>query len=308
MSSTNDSRTERLAAALASTTHTASSELMSVDDSPPSDLVHEASAGFCSECTDQPHSIRCEGCAGDFYCEVCFQALHHRGSRRSHVNFPALSPLLASLPPPRAVVAAAAAAAAAAASSSSASVGGAAMVGGDSDESDDDHKVAPLAMLGGAAPSGSILDRSQFMPLRLHYNERRLLRLVEAALNVSEYTDKVDIKGLGRARAARIGEQLKAVFACLCGLLVAEDYEAGKVLMTTVDAAGHGTFYSSAFEIARRYKVLNPDKMRNDYGKLLCECGYKPEEKRYRKDVIALHSTPPPLSPPPRLSSFRNLR
>ena len=273
MSSTD--RTERLAAALAASTTSSSELMMSVDDdSTPADLVHEAAAGFCSECTDQPHSIRCEGCAGDFYCDVCFQALHHRGSRRSHVNFPALSPLLASLPPPRAVVAAAAVAAAA----SSASGGSAAMVGAadSDDDSEEDvvvgaavRKVAP--MLGGAAPTGSVLDRSQFMPLRLHYNERRLLRLVEAALNVSEYTDKVDIKGLGRARAARIGEQLKAVFACLCGLLVAEDYEAGKVLMTTVDAAGHGTFYSSAFEIARRYKVLNPDKMRNDYGKLLCE-------------------------------------
>ena len=38
---------------------------------------------------------------------------------------------------------------------------------------------------------GSFEMRARFIPLRLTLDERRLLRLLEAALSVSEYTDKV---------------------------------------------------------------------------------------------------------------------
>eukprot|EP01104_Vermistella_antarctica_P013200 TRINITY_DN3964_c0_g1_i2.p1 TRINITY_DN3964_c0_g1~~TRINITY_DN3964_c0_g1_i2.p1 ORF type:complete len:131 (-),score=44.33 TRINITY_DN3964_c0_g1_i2:183-575(-) len=38
-----------------------------------------------------------------------------------------------------------------------------------------------------------IADRARYIPLRLSLKERKKLRLVEASLNVSDYTDKVDI-------------------------------------------------------------------------------------------------------------------
>lgn len=34
-----------------------------------------------------------------------------------------------------------------------------------------------------------------YVPLRLSYAERKRLRLIESALNVSEYTDRVDVYG-----------------------------------------------------------------------------------------------------------------
>jgi hypothetical protein len=91
---------------------------------------------------------------------------------------------------------------------------------------------------------------------------------VEAALNVSEYTDKVDV-AVYRDKSKRMAEQLKSVFSIICGLMVAEDYKAGEALMQQKEHDGAEEFFKTAFEIARRYKVLNPDRMRADYGKLL---------------------------------------
>jgi len=51
--------------------------------------------------------------------------------------------------------------------------------------------------------------------------------------------------------------------------MVAEDFEAGKKLIEEKEADGAAHFFQTAFEIARRYKILNPERMRADYGKLL---------------------------------------
>ena len=63
--------------------------------------------------------------------------------------------------------------------------------------------------------------RAKFIPMRLNMRERRLFRLLEAALSVSEYTDKVDILSW-KQKSSRVVEQIKDICSILSGLKVAQ--------------------------------------------------------------------------------------
>lgn len=82
---------------------------------------------------------------------------------------------------------------------------------------------------GGVAPSGAgasdFAERARYIPLRLSQQERRLLRLLEAALSVSEYTDKVSPSPLHAALGISI--------ACMCSCAI-EFGLAGRVLVHAV--------------------------------------------------------------------------
>jgi hypothetical protein len=155
----------------------------------------------------------------------------------------------------------------------------------------------------------SIRDRARHIPLRLKLEDRRLLRLLEAALQVSEYVDRVDVL-TWRSRASRANAQVKDLCAILSGLVVAQDYKAGQRLVQDRDFAANAEFFQDVsffwflvarflsrrarrptplnppaparpspqktpqqqtkiFEIGRRYKIMNPDKMRDTFGKLV---------------------------------------
>ena len=68
------------------------------------------------------------------------------------------------------------------------------------------------------------------IPWRVQSEERRLLRLLEAALSVSEYTDRVDVLSW-KSKTSRIHAQIKDICAILCGLVVAQDYKKGQQLV-----------------------------------------------------------------------------
>jgi len=111
-------------------------------------------------------------------------------------------------------------------------------------------------------------ERTKYIPLRLTLSERKQLRLCEATLNVSEYTDKVDILSW-KSKTGRIHEQLKDICAILSGLAMAADYETGQKLMKDRNFQDNADYFALVFEIGRRHKILNPESMRTDYGKLI---------------------------------------
>lgn len=113
------------------------------------------------------------------------------------------------------------------------------------------------------------LERSKFIPLRLTISERKYLRLLEAALLVSEYTDKIDTIGFGLSKAKRIVHQIRELCAIMSGLLLSADYKLGQELFSDRDFQANAEFYQKIFELGRRHKIMNPDKMRTTYGKLI---------------------------------------
>lgn len=108
---------------------------------------------------------------------------------------------------------------------------------------------------------------TKFIPLRLTYEERQLLKLLEAALSVSEYTDKVDIITY-TSKTKRIITQLKEICSILAGLVVSSNMKVGQKLIENKNFVDNAEWYKSIFEIGRRYKVMNPERMRDTYGKL----------------------------------------
>jgi hypothetical protein len=77
------------------------------------------------------------------------------------------------------------------------------------------------ALLGSGTSSVSqYAERARYIPMRLNLEERRLFNLLEAALSVSDYTDKVDIWTWNKTN--RIVAQVKDICSILSGLKVAQ--------------------------------------------------------------------------------------
>lgn len=115
--------------------------------------------------------------------------------------------------------------------------------------------------------SENILERARYIPLRLSYEERKALRLVNAAINVSNYTSVVDKEFKSKSR--RQHQQLQHICAFLSGLVSAHEYSDGQDVLSDRNFVAFESYLQDVLEIARRYKIMNPEKMRSEYGKLI---------------------------------------
>ncbi|KAI8812789.1 hypothetical protein BJ742DRAFT_791834 [Cladochytrium replicatum] len=231
--------------------------------------------GFCVECEDQPASLFCEQCQDD-YCSICFASQHRKGTRKAHTT--------------KKINGAAFAKSGQKARSNATNGAAVPNSGGtakdksaDAEEGDDDEGESdgegdsePKMPFDGSLRNPAVnakagtwfLERSKYIPMRLDVKERKYLRLLEAALQVSEYTDKIDIISY-QNKNKRIVMQIKELCSVLSGLVLAADYKVGQELFETKSFADNEVFFQAIFEFGRRYKIMNPDRMRSTYGKLM---------------------------------------
>eukprot|EP00842_Homolaphlyctis_polyrhiza_P003835 jgi/Hompol1/4452/HPOL_000214-RA len=238
-------------------------------DSPKTLPVSAAAPGFCVECEDQPSVVECVQCR-DVFCQVCFSHQHRKGSRRTHtvrriLNADALdSNPLSKMKKQQQQ------------QKSGVETDATTKEVEVAEESVEEflRRSASLAAsstnLSGSnsASSSWFIERSKHIPLRLTLDERKMLRLLDAALNVSEYTDKIDVL-IYSNRTKRVVNQIRELCGILSGLVLAADYKVGQELFQDRDFATNAEFFQDIFELGRRHKIMNPEKMRGTYGKLV---------------------------------------
>ncbi|CUS22341.1 LAQU0S05e03202g1_1 [Lachancea quebecensis] len=213
----------------------------------------EEDRSFCIDCKDMKTEIICKDCE-EHFCVVCFDMIHRSGRRKKHEYIKvSLQPegLPANEQEQQAL-------------QNSNNVAG------------EQNSPTPDSAEPGVTQGINSLDQkmlamlekhARFIPMRLAPEERHILRLLEAALNVSEYTDRVDIISY-KSKAKRIVEQLKEMCSVLCGLVIASNLRIGQKLLEMKNFSDNAAWFQDVFEIGRRYKIMNPEKMRDTYGKL----------------------------------------
>lgn len=118
-----------------------------------------------------------------------------------------------------------------------------------------------------APPDPRMREQTKYIPLRLTYDERKNLRLVNSAIAVSDYTNAVDMPHKNKARRQHI--QLQQIVAFLTALVAGHSFCDGQAVLESRNFGEHEVALRSMLEAARRYKITNPEKMRSEYGKLI---------------------------------------
>ncbi|KDO23456.1 hypothetical protein SPRG_21020 [Saprolegnia parasitica CBS 223.65] len=215
-------------------------------------------ARMCVECEDTEAALACSDC-GDVYCDLCYQAQHRSGHRQKHRSTPLAVDVPASSTPARPTPSPV---------SETISPPLASVVVVTDDPMSETSEAPPVAR-GVATKEAQVLaGRAKYIPMRLSDAERVLFNLLDASLNVSEYTDKVDILSY-RSPVKRILTELTDLFNIMSGMMVASDFRNGKKKVLDRAYMDNADFFKAVFEIGRRYKIMNPERMRNNYGKMI---------------------------------------
>ncbi|KAH3684995.1 hypothetical protein WICPIJ_004027 [Wickerhamomyces pijperi] len=211
---------------------------------------------LCSECEDMTVEVNCLNC-NEGFCGGCFNLIHTGGKRKNHEfekieDENKLNDDDAEL------------------EKDYVNVDGETEVIKDS-EAQQEQEQAVQVPTGPTSTTQAILNgiqsKIEFIPLRLTYEERFYLNLLDSALNVSEYTDKVDIFSYV-SKPKRIVEQIKQICSILIGLVYSSNFKKGEKLIKNKDFKENSEFFKAIFEIGRRYKILNPNKLKANFGKL----------------------------------------
>ncbi|KAH3676124.1 hypothetical protein WICMUC_002421 [Wickerhamomyces mucosus] len=221
-------------------------------DDKESSLSNENNEQLCNECNDMRIEINCLNCDENF-CSGCFQLIHNGGKRKDH-QFDRLIKDDGII-------------------SDSKDLEQDQEQEQDQDQDQDqeqdqdqdqdlDHQDPIDSQL-----LKSIQSKIEFIPLRLTFEERFYLNLLDSALNVSEYTDKVDIISY-KSKSKRIISQIKQICSILIGLIYSSIFKKGEILIKDKNFKENSQIFKSIFEIGRRYKILNPNKFKNNFGKL----------------------------------------
>lgn len=119
--------------------------------------------------------------------------------------------------------------------------------------------------------SNNIVEKCKYMPLRLTDDERRLLAVLENALEVTEYSDNVDVtfSHTQKSRCSRILDGLVDILSIYSGLLLSNNLNKGEDVVCSRSLDDNVPFFRKVFEVGRRYKIMNPTKMRGTYGTLM---------------------------------------
>ncbi|RCH92045.1 hypothetical protein CU097_006718 [Rhizopus azygosporus] len=203
-------------------------------------IEEEAKEGFCVECKDQEAVVLCTSC-NEAFCEVCYGMIHRTGKRATHKARKYATKMETKEEESK----------------------------GEKEKRTEENVDVKLQSLSTDINIGEIMEnRAKYIPLRLQMEERKYLRLLEAALNVTEYTDKIDdASNMGKAK--RVVNQIKELCAILTGIVLACDYKRGQELFADRSFEENEEFFQTIFEIGRRHKIMNPEKMRSAYGKLM---------------------------------------
>lgn len=122
------------------------------------------------------------------------------------------------------------------------------------------------------------------IPMRLTPKERGYLEILECALDVSEYTNNVDVAksdiqyygysynpgdvGLNKSMKIQvIEEEHKELKRIMMGLLLANNFIEGSRVLKNKEKKEE--FLQNCFEVGRRYKAANPSMMRDTYQKMM---------------------------------------